>query len=142
MTEIIVIDQNVPVPKRKSVVLSVVPIETSKYAKRIGMFKITRTNGITTETFRTSPRFNGKGWRTEHPCTEEDRYDYEQDVKVIEGRNDKLMKDANEMYNLLFKKGYLCKIMGFRGRVKSIDARTAKLIINTEYDSKVICALL
>lgn len=138
---IIVTDVSIPVTK-KSVVLSVVPIESSHYTKRVGMFKVTRTNGVTTETFRTCPKMKGKGWRTERPCTEEDRYDYEQEVEVDERRNDLLMKDVNEMYNLLWRKGYLCKVMGIRGRVKSIDRRTAKLIINTCYDSKVICALL
>lgn len=139
---IIVTDVSIPVTKKKSVVLSVVPVESSHFSKRVGMFKITRTNGITTETFITCPKMKGKGWRRERPCAEEDRYDYEQEVEVDERRNDLLMKDVNEMYNLLWKKGYLCKIMGMRGRVKSIDRRTAKLIINTRYDSKVICALL
>lgn len=142
MTEIICYDTEVPEVEKK-VTLAIVPITTSSWTKRVGLFKVIRTNGKTTETVVTAPFLKGMHRpRKVRPCSEEDRVDYEQDVKKDDRRNDRLMKDVNEAYNLLFKKGYLCKILGFRGRVKEIDYRSAKLIINTNYDSKVICALL
>lgn len=142
MTEIICYDTEVPEIEKK-VTLAIVPITTSSWTKRVGLFKVIRTNGKITETVVTAPFLKGKHRpRKVRKASPDDIFDYEQDVKKDERRNDRLMKDVNEAYNLLFKKGYLCKILGLRGRVKEIDYRSAKLIINTNYDSKVICALL
>ena len=69
-----------------------------------------------------------------------------QEAKKIEHpkwRNDKLITDANNALNLLMRKGYLERsILGFRGWVREVDGTTCKLVISTEYNSKVICALL
>ena len=142
MTEIICYDTDVPEVEKKVVTLAAVPVTSSRYCRRVGMFKVIRTNGKLTETIITAPFMKGKNFRKVKPASESDIFDYEQEVKPDCRRNDKLMKDVNEAYNLLYRKGYLCKIMGFRGRVKSVDYKSAKLVINTDYDSKVICALL
>lgn len=66
-------------------------------------------------------------WEVEHP----------------KWRNDKLIKDANNALNLLMRKGYLHRNhFGFRGWVREIDGTTCKLVLSTDYDSKVLCALL
>lgn len=142
MTEIICYDTDVVEEEKKAVTLAVSPITKHSWQRRVGLFKIIRTNGKETETIITAPCFKGKRFRKVSQANPEDIFDYEQDVKHDVRRNDKLMKDVNEAYNLLYRKGYLCKVMGFRGRVKAIDYRSAKLIINTTYDSKVIRALL
>ena len=141
MTEIICYDTDVREEEPK-VTLSVIPITKMSWHRRVGLFKVIRTNGKMTETIITAPSFRGKRFRKVRPATPEDIFDYEQDVKKETKRNDGLMKDLNEAYNLLFRKGYLCKVMGIRGRVREIDHRSGKLMINTNYDSKVICALL
>ena len=65
------------------------------------------------------------------------------DVKHPKWRNDKLIKDANDALNLLMRKGYLERsIFGFRGWMREIDGTTCKLIISTEYEGALICALL
>ena len=64
-------------------------------------------------------------------------------VKHPKWRNDKLIKDANDALNLLMRKGYLERsIFGFRGWMRELDGTTCKLVISTDYDSKVLCALL
>ena len=146
MTTIIFHDTSIP-KKSKSVTLSITKREKG-YAGRIGVFKLVRTNGKTTETIITSPNYKGKCKgkciRYERPCTYEDWYDYIHDVSHNDEhkRNDYLMKDINDAYNMLYKKGYLCKIAGFRGWVREIDQTSAKLVINTKYDSRVIVSLL
>ena len=146
MTTIIFHDISVP-KEKKSVVLSVTKREKG-YAGRIGVFKLVRTNGKTTETIITSPNYKGKCKgkciRYERPCTYEDWYDYTQDVsyKQDSKRNDYLMKDINNAYNMLYRKGYLYNSFGFRGWVREIDHSSAKLVINTKYDTSIIVSLL
>lgn len=66
-------------------------------------------------------------WETKHP----------------KWRNDQLIKDANNALNLLMRKGYLTRNkFGFRGWVREIDGVTCKLVLSTDYDGKVLCALL
>lgn len=64
------------------------------------------------------------------------------ELKHPRWRNDKLISDAHKALNLLIYKGYLKNFMGYVGRVKEVDGTTCKITFNTEYDSKVICALL
>ena len=138
MTTIICYDTDVKVEK-KPVVLSV---QEKRLPRRRHPFKlITRTNGRLTEYICV----NWCGVVTHkytETCSPEDAYDYEQDVKVENKRNDKLMKDANNAFNLLLTKGYLYRRKGITGWVRSINEASAKLVVNTSYDSKVICALL
>ena len=137
MTTIICYDTDVKVEK-KPVVLS---IKERVIFKRHPIRIIVRTNGESTETIVINKN-NITTRRYINPCTEEDRYDYEQDVKVENKRNDKLMKDANNAFNLLLTKGYLYRRKGITGWVRSINEASAKIVVNTSYDSKVICALL
>lgn len=66
-----------------------------------------------------------------------------EEVKHPKWRNDRLIRDANNALNLLIIKGYIERsIFGFRGWVREIDGTTCKIVLNTEYNSKVICALL
>lgn len=66
-----------------------------------------------------------------------------EDVKHPRWRNDRLIRDANIALNLLITKGYIERsIFGFRGWVREIDGCSCKIVLNTEYNSKVICALL
>lgn len=65
------------------------------------------------------------------------------DVEHPRWRNDKLIRDANNALNLLMRKGYLTRsVFGFRGWVREVDGTTCKIVISTDYSSKVICALL
>ena len=65
------------------------------------------------------------------------------DVEHPKWRNDKLIKDANNALNLLMRKGYLTRsVFGFRGWVRELDGVTCKIVISTDYSSKVIWALL
>lgn len=65
------------------------------------------------------------------------------EIKHPKWRNDRLIKDSHNALNLLMQKGYLERsIFGFRGWVRELDGTTCKLVISTEYNSEVICALL
>ena len=126
--------------ERKFTTLGIKWLHTSRYAEKINARVIIRTNGIVTE--KKNVCDYGVRWCKTEPCTKGDRYDYEQDINKPFKRNDKLMKDANNAYNLLFRKGYLCRIAGIRGWVRQLDQSRAKIVVNTEYSSEIIKALL
>ena len=126
--------------EREFVTLTVNELHNSSYCDRTHIRVVTRTNGIITEKLNVNDY--GVRWRKTESCSEADRYDYEHDIKKTFKRNDKLMKDANNAYNLLLRKGYLCHIAGITGWVRQLNQSTAKIVVNTEYSSEVICALL
>lgn len=126
--------------KKKPVVLSV------KYSKIPGsldtdykVMEVCRTNGLDTEYVY---NINGSFRRIVTPCTKEDRYDYDQDKKPDDGRNDILIKACNDVYNRFFRNGYLSKRHGIRGWVRSINSVSAKIFLNTDVSGRVILALL
>ena len=139
MTTIVCYDDSIK-EERKFVTLSVRDINKNRFTRKTHVKIITRTNGIVTETLNV----NDFGLRTRKtkPCAEEDRYDYEHDIRNNYKHNDLLMKDANNAFNLLLRKGYLCRIAGITGWVRQLSQSTAKIVINTEYSSEVISALL